>query len=95
MIDEEVYDGQREVVGPRKISHFVQEPVRPHVMKSDLQAAYRRMGQDRARESEALRWAKATCGDVKDETSSSFIREKPTSISEAKSPRHGRSDDDR
>ena len=28
-IDEEVYDGLREVIGPRKISHFVEELVSP------------------------------------------------------------------
>ena len=66
-IDEEVYDGLRDVIGPRKISHFVEDLVRPHVVKSDLYAAYRTMSADRVRESEALAWAEATCGDVNDE----------------------------
>jgi hypothetical protein len=66
-IDEGVYDGLRTVVGPRRISHFVEDLVRPHVVKSDLYTAYRTMAADRVRESEALEWAEATCGDENDE----------------------------
>ena len=65
-IDEEVYNGLRRVVGPRKISHFVEELVRPHVLKADLYEDYRTMAADRVRESEALEWAESTCGDVSD-----------------------------
>ena len=32
-IDEEVYEGLRTVIGPRKISRFIQDLVRPHVVK--------------------------------------------------------------
>jgi hypothetical protein len=66
-IDEEVYEGLREVVGPGRISRFVEDLVRPHVVKSDLYAAYRAMAADRVREAEAIEWAEATCGDVSDE----------------------------
>lgn len=66
-IDEEVYDGLQEVVGRRKISHFVEQLVRPHVIKRDLYEAYRAMSADQVRESEALQWAETTCGDVIDE----------------------------
>lgn len=66
-IDEDVYDGLKEVIGPGKISHFIEELVRPHVLKRDLYAAYRTMAADRVRESEAIEWAEATCGDVNDE----------------------------
>jgi len=68
-IDEEVYDGLRRVVGPRKISRFVEELVRPHVLRQDLYEGYRAMGADCLRESEALEWAESTCGDVSDEES--------------------------
>lgn len=34
----------------------------------DLESAYRQMAQDEKRESEALKWAEATIGDVGDET---------------------------
>jgi predicted CopG family antitoxin len=66
-IDEEVYEGLREVIGPRKISRFIEDLVRPHVMKEGLYAAYEEMAADEVRESEALDWAEATFGDVNDE----------------------------
>ena len=66
-IDEEVYEGLREVIGPRKISRFIEDLVRPHVVKKDIYAAYEEMAADQLRESEALEWAEATIGDVNDE----------------------------
>ena len=56
-IDEEVYEGLREVIGPRKISRFIEDLVRPHVTKKDIYAAYKEMAADEVRESEALEWA--------------------------------------
>ena len=53
-IDEEVYYGLKAVIGPRKISHFIEEIVRPHVVKKDMYAAYKEMAADRAREAETL-----------------------------------------
>jgi len=67
-IDQEVYEGLRKVIGQGKISRFIEDLVRPHVLKKDLYEAYRQMGADRVREKEALDWAEATCGDVNDET---------------------------
>ena len=66
-IDEEVYKGLREFIGPRKISRFIEDLVRPHVIKRDIYAAYKEMAADEVRESEALEWAEATFGDVSDE----------------------------
>ena len=66
-IDEEVYDGLRAVIGPRKISRFIEELVRPHVVKKNMYAAYREMAADQVRESEALEWAEGTFGDVYNE----------------------------
>lgn len=68
-IDEAVYDGLHKVVGPGKISRFVEDLVRPHVIKHDLYEGYRAMAADRVRESEALEWAESTCGDMSDEES--------------------------
>jgi siroheme synthase (precorrin-2 oxidase/ferrochelatase) len=67
-LDERVYDGLHRVVGRRRISRFVELLVRPHVIGKDLEAAYRQMAQEEARETEALEWAEATLGDVADET---------------------------
>jgi hypothetical protein len=64
-IDEEVYNGLREVIGPRKISRFIEDLVRPHVVKKNIYAAYQAMAADEIREAEALEWAEGTCGDIK------------------------------
>ena len=66
-IDEEVYEGLRATIGPRKISRFIEELVRPHVVKKDMYTAYKEMASDQVRESEALEWAEGTFGDVNDE----------------------------
>jgi hypothetical protein len=65
------------------ISQFIESLVRPHVAGVELEAAYRQMAQDEAREAEALEWAEATIGDVADAT-------KPTSCSIANKARHWR-----
>ena len=66
-LDERVYQGLHTVVGRRRISRFIEDLVRPYVVHEDLDAAYREMAQDEAREAEALEWAEATVGDVSDE----------------------------
>ena len=42
-VDEEVYDGLRKIIGPRKISKFIEELVKPHVVRSNLESAYAEM----------------------------------------------------
>ena len=66
-VHEEVYTGLRRVIGPRKISRFIEELVRPHVVKARLESAYKRMAEDEAREAQALEWSEGTVGDVSDE----------------------------
>jgi hypothetical protein len=66
-LDEQVYDGLYKVVGRRRISRFVESVVRPHVIGKDLEASYRQMAQEEAREAEAFAWAEATVGDVADD----------------------------
>ena len=67
-VDEEVYEGLRKTIGPRKISRFVQELVRPHVVRPNLDSAYAEMAKDKRREKEALDWAEITFKDVDHET---------------------------
>jgi len=67
-LDESVYEGLHTVVGRRRISRFIESLVRPYVLGRDLQAAYRQMARDEAREAEALEWAEATLGGGFDET---------------------------
>jgi predicted CopG family antitoxin len=66
-IDEEVYEGLRKVIGPRKISRFIEELVRPHVVEKHMYDAYKEMAADQIRESEALEWAEGTIGDLNDD----------------------------
>ena len=62
-IEEVVYEGLRKTIGPRKISKFVQELVRPHVVRPDLESAYAEMAKDKKREKEAMEWAEVTFKD--------------------------------
>jgi len=63
-VDEEVYEGLYKTIGPRRISKFVEELVRPHVVRPNLESAYAQMAKDKKREDEALEWAETTFKDV-------------------------------
>ena len=63
-VDEEVYEGMHRVVGRRRISHFLTELARPHVVQDDLEAGYRAMAADEER-AQAAEWG--MIGDVADE----------------------------
>ncbi len=67
-IDEAVYEGLRKNVGPRKISKFIEELVRPYVIRPNLESAYADMAKDESREKEALVWAEGTFKDLAHET---------------------------
>jgi len=67
-VDEEVYNGLRKIIGPRKISKFIEELVRPHVVYPNLESAYAEMARDSKREKEALEWAEVTFKDIDHET---------------------------
>lgn len=67
-IDEYVYEGLRKNIGPRKISRFVEELVRPHVIHPNLESAYAEMAKDKNREKEALEWGEVIFKDIADET---------------------------
>ncbi len=66
-IDQEVYEGLRIVIGPRKISGFIQKLVRPYVVRPDLQSAYADMAMDKEREKMALEWAETSFMDLSHE----------------------------
>ena len=67
-ISPEIYDGLYATVGPRHISRFIEDLLRPHVTQHNMANSYRLMAEDEAREAEALEWAEATVGDVGDAT---------------------------
>ena len=66
-LDEEVYEGPYRRVGGRKMSRFIKELVRPHVLDSVLDDGYRAMAMDAEREKEAAEWCDALSRDVVDE----------------------------
>jgi hypothetical protein len=63
-VDAEVYEGLHAVIGRRRISRFLNDLARPHVVGGDLQAGYAAMAADEAREREASAWAEGLLGDV-------------------------------
>lgn len=63
-ISEEVYEALHRVVGPRKISKFIESLVRPYVVKEDLTKAYQEMAADRQREKEAKEWTEGLIGNL-------------------------------
>lgn len=65
-IDERVYDGLVRVVGRRKISRFLEDLARPHVVGESLESAYQAMAADTAREEDAATWSDTLIGDVFD-----------------------------
>ena len=67
-LDEEVYKGLHAVVGRGRISRFLEDLARPHVVSRDLEAAYREMAGDEVREAGAEEWVEGLIGDVADDT---------------------------
>lgn len=67
-LNEKVYDQLHRVVGRRRISRFIEDLVRPHVLTPDLETGYQQMAQDQEREVEALEWSEATVRDVLNES---------------------------
>lgn len=63
-VDEEVYEGLYKNIGAGKISRFVQEVVRPYVVRPNLESAYAEMAKDKQREKEATEWAEITFKDI-------------------------------
>ena len=49
-LDEAVYEGLYRTVGQRKISQFIEDLLRPHVMDTALDDGYRAMAADKVRE---------------------------------------------
>ena len=65
-LDEAVYEGLYRTVGKRRMSQFIENLVRPHVLDTVLDDGYRAMAADQAREADALEWCNALAVDVAD-----------------------------
>lgn len=66
-VEAEVYEGLNRVIGRRRISRFLNDLARPHVLGEDLAAGYAAMAADEAREADAENWAEGLIDDVADE----------------------------
>lgn len=66
-LDEAVYEGLYRRVGKRRMSQFIEDLVRPHVVDTALDAGYQAMAADKVRETEAIEWSNALAGDMVDE----------------------------
>ena len=67
-LDEAVYEGLYRTVGKRRISQFIEDLVRPHVLDTSLDDGYRAMAADQEREAEAREWSNALVKDMSEET---------------------------
>ncbi len=67
-VDEAVYKGLHQVIGRGHISSFIEDLVRPHVLKKNLDSAYQELASDEKREEQAEIWAEEMIADVADET---------------------------
>lgn len=65
-LDDKVYQGLHEIIGRGRISQFIEQLVRPYVVKNDLESAYLEMKKDRHREAEADAWSENFIGDIDD-----------------------------
>ena len=66
-VDDEVYAGLHSVIGRRRISRFLNDLARPHVLPGDLAKGYQAIAADEAREAEAAEWVENLTGDIADE----------------------------
>jgi len=65
-LDEAVYEGLYRTVGKRRMSQFIEDLLRPHVVDASLDEGYRAMAADHVRESEAVQWCNGLAGDMAD-----------------------------
>lgn len=58
-LDEAVYEGLKRTIGKRRMSQFIEDLLRPHVLDTSLEDGYQAMAADSAREAEAQEWCDA------------------------------------
>jgi predicted CopG family antitoxin len=67
-LNEAVYEGLYRTVGKRRMSQFIEDLVRPHVLGASRDDGYRAMAEDEAREAEAQEWCSGLAGNMANET---------------------------
>ena len=66
-LDEAVYDGLWRTIGKRRMSQFIEDLLRPHVLSSALDDGYKAMAADQEREADAAAWCNALSKDMANE----------------------------
>ena len=66
-LDEAVYEGLNRTIGKRRMSQFIEDLLRPHVLDTSLDDGYRAMAADKVREAQAQDWSNALANDLPDE----------------------------
>ena len=66
-LDEAVYDGLWRTIGKRRMSQFIEDLLRPHVLSSALDDGYKAMDADQEREADATAWCNALSKDMANE----------------------------
>ncbi len=66
-LDEAVYEGLWRTIGRRRMSQFIEDLLRPHVLGESLDDGYKAMAQDKAREAEAMEWTNSLAKDMANE----------------------------
>ena len=66
-VDDEVYAGLHEVIGRRRISRFLNDLARPHVLSREIAEGYKAMAKDEERERDAAEWVEGLTGDIADD----------------------------
>ena len=67
-LDEVVYDGLYRTIGKRRMSQFIEDLLRPHVLDTALDDGYKAMAADAEREADAQAWSNALAMDMVSET---------------------------
>ncbi|MEM1244260.1 MAG: addiction module antitoxin [Pseudomonadota bacterium] len=65
-VDEEIYEGLYATIGSGKISQFIENLIKPYVLRRSLIEAYESMARDETREREANEWNEGLIGDIND-----------------------------
>jgi len=66
-LDEAVYEGLWRTIGKRRMSQFIEDLLRPHVLTDALDDGYKAMAADRGREADAMEWCNALSKDMANE----------------------------
>jgi hypothetical protein len=72
-LDEAVYEGLNRTIGKRRMSQFIEDLLRPHVLDTSLDDGYLAMAADNEREAEAQDWCNSLAKDMTDDARGGLV----------------------